>query len=174
MINHRIESITEKILSSIGINSVEKINIKKVCRALEVDVKHDDLDSTISGLFVVKENKPFIRYNKLESNVRIRFTIAHELGHFVLHKDTPLFVDYTGEKIMFRNNDSSTGELKKEREANSFAASILMPREFIENEIKEIPKDTDNVIKYLAKRFKVSEQAMAYRLANLGYDYGYF
>ncbi|WP_460881211.1 ImmA/IrrE family metallo-endopeptidase [Pontibacter rugosus] len=76
-------------------------------------------------------------YNPVESVVRQRFTIAHELGHFVLHqKYSELFIDK--EKPLFRNQESSTGEHKREKEANAFAAAILMPQFLIFQEATKI------------------------------------
>lgn len=173
MVNQRIESITRDILRELNIESARQINIKKICKLLKVDVKAENLESDISGLFVIKGEGAYIRYNKKENEERQRFTIAHELGHFILHKDTPLFVDKL-DKIMYRNNDSTTGEMRKEREANSFAASLLMPKKFIKKELKNAPDNDKDPISYLAKKFKVSEQAMTYRLANLDYDIGYY
>ncbi|MXO31613.1 ImmA/IrrE family metallo-endopeptidase [Apibacter sp. B2912] len=173
MINHRIEKITFEILKKLRIKKVEDINLFRISENLGIDVKGEDMNSDISGIFVVKESNAYIRYNNTESEVRQRFTIAHELGHFVLHKDIiPLFID-RDEKIMYRNSESTTGEIRKEREANSFAASLLMPIDFIKYEINKVPLYEDNV-PYLAEKFKVSEQAMIFRLANLGYDIGYF
>ncbi|GFD83806.1 hypothetical protein KUL118_66680 [Tenacibaculum sp. KUL118] len=170
----KIEKITEDLLKSQNICSVDEINLKKVCKSMNINLKSEDLDDDISGLFVVKEDSYFIRYNKRQPKTRKRFTIAHELGHYVLHKNIPLFVDKTGAKVLYRDNNSSTGEVKREREANAFAASLLMPAKFIESEINKIPDDMDEVIEYLAERFNVSLQAMTYRLANLNYDIGYF
>jgi Zn-dependent peptidase ImmA (M78 family) len=50
-----------------------------------------------------------------------------------------------------------------ERAANEFAAELLMPRDMVVREFDQSP-DTQR----LAKRFKVSELAMGYRLVNLG------
>lgn len=173
MIDQRIEIITIDILNKLNIDSAKKIDVKKICKFYGIDVKSENLANDISGLFVFKDNKPFIRYNENEGLERRRFTIAHELGHFILHKDTPLFVDKV-DRTLYRNMDSSTGEYKKEREANSFAASLLMPRIFIDEEINNLPKNTKDPIASLSKKFKVSEQAMTYRLANLGYHLGFF
>jgi len=172
MKNSIIEGITYDIIKKLNINSPKKIDLIKISKHLGVNVKSEDLDSDISGLFVIKDNEAYIRYNARESKQRQRFTIAHELGHFVLHKDTPLFISKK-DNVMYRNLDSSTGEIKREREANSFAASLLMPRKLVLEEIKKIPKKaTHNPSSYLAEKFEVSEQAMTFRLANLGFDIG--
>lgn len=169
MLNHNIEATTLKILNDLKIGIPSEIKVNKIAKHLGVDVKAVDMDFEISGLFVIKNNKPHIRYNKNESNNRQRFTIAHELGHFVLHRESkPLFID-KNEKIMYRDGDSSTGEFRKEREANAFAASLLMPQKFIQKAISNSPKNTEDIVSYLANKFKVSEQAMNFRLANLGY-----
>jgi Zn-dependent peptidase ImmA (M78 family) len=169
ILHKKIEAQTAQILSELNISSPKKIDVFKIAEHLGVDVKSATLDSFISGLFVIKEQKPYIRYNEKEAPQRQKFTIAHELGHFVLHKDTPLFIN-KNEKILYRNSESTTGELLKEKEANSFAASLLMPLLFIEEEIKKLPVGVDPII-YLSDIFKVSTQAMNYRLNNLGYSF---
>ena len=171
IINH-IEDKTLAILKNVGITKTSDIDLIKIANYLQVDVQSANLETDISGLFVIKENKAYIRYNENESVHRQRFTIAHELGHFVLHKDIPLFVD-KNEKIMFRNSLSSTGEIMKEREANAFSAALLMPKLFIEKEILAITEKHD-IVTFLAEKFNVSSQAMSFRLSNLGYDFGLF
>ena len=169
ILHKKIEAQTAQILSELNISTPKKIDVFKIAEHLGVDVKSATLDSSISGLFVIKEQKPYIRYNEKEAPQRQKFTIAHELGHFVLHKDTPLFIN-KNEKILYRNSESTTGELLKEKEANSFAASLLMPQLFIEEEIKKLPGGVDPIF-YLSDIFKVSTQAMNYRLNNLGYSF---
>ena len=70
---------------------------------------------------------------------------------------------------MFRDNTSSTGEYLKEREANSFAAALLMPRKSVEEKAAEYNTEiAEDLIYALARDFNVSNQAMQIRLANLG------
>ncbi len=173
MVNQRIENITFDILSSLKIKKAKDIDVHKISKALNVDVQEEIMDDEISGLFVIKDGNPYIRYNNSQDIKRQKFTIAHELGHFTLHKETPLFVDKKNEKIMYRNSESTTGEIRKEREANAFAASLLMPAPFIRDEWQRIPLK-QNPIEHLSNVFNVSEQAMSFRLANLGYDIGMY
>ncbi len=66
----------------------------------------------------------------LGSTVRQRFTIAHELGHFFLHRaSSTVFVDAA--PIFFRDESSSNGSQREEIEANAFAAELLMPEDAI-------------------------------------------
>lgn len=173
MINNRIESIANNILSSLKIENASEIDLKKISKFLNIDVQKEDMHDEISGLFVIKDGNSYIRYNSHQDKNRQRFTIAHELGHSVLHKETPLFVDKKNERIMYRNSDSSTGEIRKEREANAFAAALLMPADFIKEEWQNIPLE-ESPVEYLAEVFQVSSQAMSFRLANLGYEVGMY
>jgi Zn-dependent peptidase ImmA (M78 family) len=168
MATTRIETLASKILDDIGIFRAP-VNIKKVAEILGVRVKMDDFGEGISGFLVFKNGNGLIGINPDESRVRQRFTIAHELGHYNLHcnKSESFFVS----KIHFRDEDSSTGEMKKEREANAFAAAILMPKRMLQEAIESIPSfyTEDMAIKSLAKKFDVSTMAMSIRLSKLGY-----
>jgi len=169
---NNIETQAFKILEAVGIKDASDIDVKRIAQYLNVDVQSTTLEDDISGLFVIKDGKPYIRYNRNEHEHRWRFTIAHELGHFLLHKDTPLFVDRK-ERIFYRNTLSTTGEVMKERQANAFAAALIMPKHFLELELEQIPPNKEPVA-HLAKIFNVSMLAMSFRLSNLGYDFGLF
>ncbi len=168
-----IETKTEEILLQNDLFEAG-FDVEKLTKKLGVEVVPEKLDDDVSGLFVRIHNRPVISYNKNNSiPTRKRFTIAHELGHYILHSDKPLFIDKKP-KVMFRNSASSSGEELQEREANHFAAALLMPTKLIREEIINIVDEDINPIEYLAKKFKVSEQAMTFRLANLGYDVGLY
>ena len=84
----------------------------------------------------------------------------------LLHADEDrVFVD----RRFFRNAWASKGELREEIEANAFAASLLMPKRFIAQNIEPGTGITDLDVFRLATRFEVSEQAMTLRLVKLGY-----
>jgi len=127
-----------------------------------------------SGVLVVEKGRGLIGYNSKHSPVRQRFTIAHEIGHYVLHakgKQQQLFVD----RSVFRRDDSSaTGIDRDEVDANRFAAALLMPRALIQAEIErhEFDLDDEDDVGSLAKRFSVSTAAMSFRLENLGLIWG--
>ena len=100
--------------------------------------------------------------NPNESLERQRFTIAHELGHFVnghLNNSTTMFRD--GNKQYSRDNYDF-----QEYEANTYAAELLMPKEKIDFLIYNAKKTT---VEELAEALIVSYTAMKIRLQNLGY-----
>jgi Zn-dependent peptidase ImmA (M78 family) len=110
-----------------------------------------------------------IGVNSAHSIGRQRFTIAHELGHLILHKDETLHVDERA-PIGFRNEESSLATKDVEIEANQFAAELLMPADLLAKEIESISDDleAEAAVSELADRFQVSEQAMTLRLTRLG------
>jgi Zn-dependent peptidase ImmA (M78 family) len=168
MLNRPIEDRSLRVLKELSIEKLP-IDVNEIALHYGVKIKEDTFDDAISGFLISKNGKNVIGINSNESSVRKRFTMAHELGHFILHsnKEDDLFIS----KIHFRDEESSTGEMKREREANAFAAGILMPRFLIEKELQQFKDKSavEDAVSCLANIFNVSEIAMSYRLLNLGF-----
>jgi Zn-dependent peptidase ImmA (M78 family)/transcriptional regulator with XRE-family HTH domain len=106
----------------------------------------------------------YILINSDKPRVRRRFTIAHELGHLALgHLQG-------GEVVV---DETVRGRSPREREAHAFAAGLLMPAKGVMGSLRRLkdrlgeqPNPLDWIV-WLAASFGVSEQAAAYRLANL-------
>ncbi|MBB3701251.1 ImmA/IrrE family metallo-endopeptidase [Flammeovirga yaeyamensis] len=168
----KIEEKADELLKQFNIERAH-VNVEKIIKDLGIHIEYGEIGDTVSGFLLSKDGKDTIAVNHSQSEERQRFTLAHELGHFLFHRKGQ-YDDIFISNIHFRNEKSSTGEHRKEREANSFAAAILMPEQFIENEIEKIElnniQSVEAIVKSLAKTFKVSEVAMTYRLVNLGYN----
>lgn len=168
----QIEQKAEDLLATAGVKA-PPVDVELVARHLGAIVRRTSASEDLSGFLMRDEGgAKLIGVNDLQSRVRQRFTIAHELGHLLLHGDSPLHVDRVGSfLVQFRNAQSSTGERLQEVEANAFASSLLIPRSLITKE-PEIDRLTDlsdeSVLPALARRFDVSVQAMTFRLQNLG------
>jgi len=115
----------------------------------------------ISGVFFKKDGKLFLGVNESDAENRKRFTIAHEIGHYILHPSSLLHYDKPN-MIHYRSTQV-LGPL--EREANYFAAELLMPEDLVKQCIERGIRS----VAELARRFQVSDEAMGYRLANLGF-----
>lgn len=94
--------------------------------------------------------------NGKHPSVRKRFTIAHELAHYIYHKD--LIGDGIFDDALYRSGLSNGQEAM----ANSLAADILMPLHLINSEIE----NGCTAIEDLARKFDVSQAAMAIRLGS--------
>lgn len=146
---------------------------------LGLDVESVALGSGVSGVLIVEDGKGIIGFNEDHAYVRQRFTIGHELGHYLLHRnnvDKTLFIDTTKfVSVYLRDSNSSNGDKWQEIQANQFSAALLMPKHLIEKEISQ-PEydllDVDDLCLLLAERFQVSTQAMSYRLGILGLTEG--
>lgn len=122
----------------------------------------------VSGALVSKGGRPVILANEKHPPVRQRFSIAHELGHLLLHASDDTTRNTRSAVVLFRDERSTTGTHKQEIEANRFAASLLMPAEEVRRRVANRVSFLDeDFIAGLAREFYVSPQAMAYRLENL-------
>ncbi|BFM05760.1 ImmA/IrrE family metallo-endopeptidase [Halioxenophilus aromaticivorans] len=118
-----------------------------------------DREPNCSGMAYLDRGVKYIKYSASESPLRQRFTVAHELGHHLLGhvKKGMKFRDTPNE---FRASVSS----REEREANVFAAELLMPSElvmsaYLNSSIRDVEK--------LASAFGVSKVAMRIKLQEL-------
>ncbi len=146
------------------------VDVEALAGALDISVHYERLAKDMSGVLLVENGSARVAINQAHHRNRQRFTLAHEIGHVLLHADRDgggnrLFVD----RRFFRNEWSSKGELREEIEANAFAASLLMPRRFFGQCLEPRAGITELDVFRLATRFEVSEQAMTLRLVKLGY-----
>lgn len=123
-----------------------------------------------SGFLIRKKDSALIGINSNDTYARQRFTIAHELAHFLLEKKKDTFVD-EHHKISYRSYSHENGKDINEIVADKFAAYLLMPKNFLKKDFMKIEMKgifQENDLEYLAEKYVVSKEAMKYRLANLG------
>lgn len=139
-----------------------EIDVYKLAKDFSIRIQEKALGGEVSGLLVIKDGRAAIGIESGQIPQRKRFTIAHELGHFFLHREFKnTFVD----EVFARSGESN----QIEREANAFAASLLMPSSLINKaiEFKGWREIDDEKIEELAELFNVSGISMTYRLVNL-------
>lgn len=151
------------------------VPIEKIARDHGAEIKYLSLNEEISGAMKRKGKggKPIIIVNKNETlDERKRFTIAHELGHYLLHSLSPQHIDK--KTVYFRDFDSSTGENIMEIQANQFAAELLMPINNLKNDFFKHSNliqgdDPTALIEKLAEKYEVSKQSMSIRISKFIY-----
>lgn len=169
----QVRAAAEKLLERVGCETAP-VPVVQIARLLGVAVQHSPVDDDdLSGfLYHNRKNSTFmIGVNDSHHPNRQRFTIAHELGHLVLHDMDDIHVD-RGFSVRLRSGASGEGRNIEEKEANLFAAELLMPRRFLEEDIAAIDAVDlveEDVIAKLARRYGVSTQAMTFRLGYLGF-----
>jgi Zn-dependent peptidase ImmA (M78 family) len=165
-----IEKRATDLLAELGCNTLP-VPIDRIAAKLGIRLETADLGEDVSGVLVVTDSGCTIGCNWSDPAVRQRFTIAHEIGHFVLHrKSGSLFIDKQYAGIYKRDKNSSSGVQRREVEANRFAAALLMPAETLAKAFEFLQFDLgdESALEELARKFEVSSQAMSFRLSHLG------
>lgn len=168
---NRAERAAQRVLEDHDALTVPVV-VEEVARALGADVRREPFEGDVSGMLLRDGRRTLIGLNQRHPETRQRFSLAHEIGHLVLHRGKPLFVDHTV-RVDLRDGRSATGTEREEIEANAFAAQLLMPEELILEAVESLQAEgatlADNeLMSRLASDFKVSPQAMGFRLINLG------
>jgi predicted transcriptional regulator len=157
--------IQEKKMNNLELEIIHKrqakppVNIVDIARDLGINVYEGKSKDNVAGK-IIKDSKLggksgyAIFVNQEDKPYRQRFTIAHEIAHFLKHKD--LIGDGIVDDALYRSGLSN----QIEAEANKIAAEILMPWHLVNEELNNDPKS----VKELADKFHVSESAMAIRL----------
>lgn len=134
-------------------------------------------NEAVSGAIYYENDRLKIVINAKRPRARQYFTLAHEFGHYMLHRQwldehkNDGFVDFAeyldgGSSRLFRHDIpvlTDEEAIIREREANNFAAEILMP----EGRVLELWDITPD-IERAAEIFRVSKIAMATRLERMG------
>lgn len=137
------------------------VKVGELAQKLGLEVFRSPLPPKISGMIRPRADGEGyeIRVNKYEVPERQRFTLAHEIAHFLLHKSD--IRAGVVDSVMYRSALTS----RKEAEANRLAADIVMPIAGVRKELSALGGvASEEVAKELAHRFKVSLPAMRVRL----------
>lgn len=177
MNKEQIREIIALIREVYPVLSLERIvdNIESGVESFGIQIKYSDMSlldegSNVSGYVLSQNNRPLIVVNGNDSEVRRRFTIAHELGHVFLHWGW-LPGDTLSEniaEISYRNKSDYTEEERiKEREANQFAAEFLAPLDSVKEIVDSEIASDDEIIQRIASKFKISPQSAAIRFGEV-------
>jgi len=138
--------------------STTPLDVERLVFSLGIRLNSVPLDDEISGHLALTEQGWAITVNSLHHPKRQRFTVAHELGHYMLHRRK--CQEFTDKKL-FRGVDQNP----METEANTYAADLLMPADHF----KDFITITSNKIDAIASYFGVSALAVRVRAKTLGF-----
>lgn len=153
----------EEIIESLCIRFPSEISIKDIAMERGAFVRERSLRGSEARL-ILKGNLGIISVNStIPEQGRKRFAIAHEIGHLELHRSTQLII--CSEQDMNVWNESS----RREREANDFAASMLMPENLLKRYVGR-DQPTMGIIRDIASKFRTSLTATALRYVHLSFE----
>jgi len=132
------------------------VRIEDIAANYGLTLVEADLADDIAGF--IDQTKKKIYVNKNDSDTRQAFTIAHELGHWLLHR-TQLNSDPDKYAVLYRKPLGGSNGDPVEKEANFFAAHLLVPKSLLEKYKDEDPNT-------IAKIFGVSPEVVGYRMKN--------
>lgn len=137
------------------------VKLGAIARNLGVRVLLSTLPRGISGQIGQEDGEFVIRINRHEAKHRQRFTLAHELAHFLLHRDRIIAEGGWSENVLLRSGQPASIEY----EANRLASDLVIPSDKLQEAISQYSGPiTDEVIEDLARRFGVSTAAMEIKL----------
>jgi Zn-dependent peptidase ImmA (M78 family) len=156
----RAEAKSFGLLSRFGIEQ-KNFDIDDLAYALGIEVKDGGIASGDAWIIRHADGTGTIRLNAaVTSPQRRRFSIAHELGHWELHPNLSQGYLCTGQNLR------DYGQSAEEAEANWFAATLLMPKFLIPDQVFKQDPDFEFIFK-LANEFQTSFTAAARRFVEL-------
>lgn len=140
--------------------SVNPIDLPSLVEKLGLKLRFEPMEGDESGSLKKDKKTGFwvITINSLHHPNRQRFTIAHELGHYIKHS---IQQDEFNDTVFFRNGETNIFET----EANCFAAELLMP----EQDFRDFVDKTSSKVDEIAEYFQVSTMAVRVRAKQLGF-----
>ncbi|MGN7359489.1 ImmA/IrrE family metallo-endopeptidase [Paenibacillus sp. SAF-054] len=150
-----VEDIAKSIRTRFGLSDGPISNLTALCEKMGVYIVYLNLNHQgIDACSVLIDDTPYIILNKdITSAVRLRFNIAHELGHLILHSK------YSKKTLSKKENSKIM-----EYEANRLGTAILLPESGLTKDLSSLGLD---YLLLLKKHWLVSVQAIIYRAEQL-------
>ena len=167
----KIEIIATEIREMFGLKETPT-QIANILNKVGFKIYSLEMDETLSGRIGIanefKEilgSKKILQINSQDNRGPQRFTMAHELGHYIFDYDG--HNRYANAYSLAEDDVNSPGEIR----VNRFAAALLMPKNIFVDKYtarKTLGLDEVSICKSLAEEFEVSETAVSKRIVELG------
>lgn len=167
--NRRANEKASQVLQEFGITKSEQIasllTVVSIAEYYKIRVLPENKNNFFARLLFT-DHGGIIRYNaNIQYEPLIKFSIAHELGHFFLHSDKKSHFNDLEQSIIRPYNNKGI-----EEEADNFAAELLFPSMLFAKAIKSSGCNLPdfNLIRFLSEGFNMSITATAMKLVNSG------
>jgi Zn-dependent peptidase ImmA (M78 family) len=151
--------IAEKLLLEAKV-TYPPVDVKKLVDHLKLKLLPYKFPDHVSAVLMKVDSITVIGVNQEHAPQRQNFSIAHEIGHFMLGHHIDFIIDF--EEVGESRYDTEHSNKIQEQEANHFASELLMPGESIKKDFSAL-RDA----KAVAKKYGVSEQALWIKLIRL-------
>jgi len=155
----------DEILKRLGIYEPDDIDLELVAFSLNADVKRRHL-SDCEGNIIGTDKKAIITISIDASLPRQRFSLGHELGHWVNDRGKNLTYRCNTNDMRQRTASQHNFRQQKEVRANKFSAELLMPQHIFNIHQSDLDISTESV-SYLAEKFNTSRTSTAIRFVEL-------
>ena len=150
-----------KMLEECGLDNIFEIPLEMLVAGRGAILRYSKLQNSDGRIVFGKRGKAIITINsQIEYEGKRRFTIAHELGHFEMHKD---ILPHNDSDITLNNFKNGS----QESEANQFATELLMPEKIFSQECNS-QKFGPSLLRELAEKFNTSITSVVFRYIELG------
>ncbi len=106
------------------------------------------IKADFSGIYVDQEQYKYMDRGPEWKLARLRFTVAHELGHYFMHQDVPQAEHFASLPDFARWNEDYGGrKYTVEQEANEFAGRLLVPERRLRDGFDEFAEQAERLIK---------------------------
>lgn len=163
--NSKGKNKAKKILNEIGFDEITELSNSELVSGFGIIFISEPLNNA-DGKIIRGKTKTIIKVNSLIPYAeRIRYVVAHELGHYFLHDKLEIHTDNSKTLNWFKVENQAKRGLQ-EYEANDFASELLMPETVFRKFIEHKPF-TPSLIKEISIRFQTSLTSVVYRLITL-------
>lgn len=157
------EHQAQRLLHRFGVRAASHIRVEAFAARLGVEIEHTTIDGAAAQLVRNGARAVILLNDRLDDPALRRFSIAHELGHFVLRHPSPALAVLSA----VEPGQPARGVRRRhEAEANAFAAELLMPAQLLGQRCRNAALRWELAAE-LAAEFAVSPVASAIRIAEL-------
>ena len=153
-------TVAEALLLELGIQDPKEIDLEAIAFCVGAKVRYSELESCEARIIGFGD-QAVITVDPRHGRERARFSIGHELGHWQFHRGRSAIC--RSEEIGNASNASHT-----ERQADGFAADLLLPRYLFEPAAAKLRKTSFSAVGELARLFQASRTATALRMIDYG------
>lgn len=141
------------------------VDLWKILPDYHISYSIGDYANCFDGMLEHYKGRFHIYLNSRQSDKRMRFSLAHELGHYFIDEHANALA--SGVPPSLSSHTGYADEFKIEKEADYFASCLLMPKSEVVSLYRKFRKFSWSIVEAIEEKFNVSQLSALYRLVNL-------